>query len=360
MRFTGAALAATLAFAPFGVRGGTAAAQAPTFELAYGAWFADDDTSARVFHAGVTRRLIGPIGWGLGFAHVQDSRDSLSRSLSGGEFSLSAWRDGSGPYVLTSVGLGVRHRGGGTDAFWTAGAGYQVRLLSLFSLGVEARYRMEDTRVRGFWHLDPADRRGVQFAGRIAFGIGTGNGEGGAVPSQTVPSSEVRLPSSGGVGTPESTTPHSPLPALTDPYAIAVASGASEEAARLTASVVETALAAMGSPYQWGGTDANGFDCSGLIQFAYAKHGVLLPRISRDQARMGRATDRDAPGLRPGDILTFSNNGTSQISHVGLYVGGGQFIHSSSTGVKLSSLEAQDGDSRWWRQRWVGARRIVE
>jgi cell wall-associated NlpC family hydrolase len=359
MRIARAALAATLAFAPFVAGAGPAAAQGPTFELTYGAWFADDDTSARVFHAGVTRRLLGPLGWGVGFAHVQDSRDSLSRSLSGGEFSLSLWRDGSGPYVLTSVGLGVRHRGGGTDAFWTAGAGYQVRLLSLFSLGIEARYRMEDTRVRGFWQLDPADRRGVQIAGRIAFGIG-GRREPGAVPSQTGPTSVGGRPASEGDGRTEGTAPRSPLPTATDPYAIAVASGASEEAARLTASVVETALAAMGSPYQWGGTNANGFDCSGLIQFAYAKHGVLLPRISRDQARMGQATDRDVAGLRPGDILAFSNDGTSQVSHVGLYVGGGQFIHSSGTGVKLSGLEADDGDSRWWRQRWVGARRIVE
>jgi cell wall-associated NlpC family hydrolase len=358
MRFTRAALAATLAFASLVVRAGPAAAQAPTFELAYGAWFADDDTSARVFHAGVTRRLIGPVGWGLGFAHVQDSRDSLSRSLSGGEFSLSLWRDGSGPYVLTSVGLGVRHRGGGTDAFWTAGAGYQVRLLSLFSLGVEARYRMEDSRVRGFWQLDPADRRGVQLAGRIAFGIG-GSREPRAAPSQPKPSDVGGVPPSPVGGVTEGSAPSAPLPE-TDPYAIAVASGASEEAARLTASVVETALAAMGSPYQWGGTDANGFDCSGLIQFAYAKHGVLLPRISRGQARMGQATDRDVAGLRPGDILAFSNDGSSQVSHVGLYVGGGQFIHSSSTGVKLSSLGAEDGDGRWWRQRWVGARRIVE
>jgi cell wall-associated NlpC family hydrolase len=125
--------------------------------------------------------------------------------------------------------------------------------------------------------------------------------------------------------------------------------------------VVETALAAMGSPYQWGGTDANGFDCSGLIQFAYAKHGVLLPRMSRDQARMGQAADREVSTLRPGDILAFSEAGTaSRVTHVGLYVGGGQFIHSAGTGVKLSSLDGEDGDSRWWRQRWVGARRIVE
>jgi cell wall-associated NlpC family hydrolase len=151
------------------------------------------------------------------------------------------------------------------------------------------------------------------------------------------------------------------LPASTDPYDIARASGAGEEAARLTASVVETALAAMGSPYQWGGTNANGFDCSGLIQFSYAKHGVLLPRVSRDQARMGQAVTRQVTALRPGDILAFSSAGTSgNVTHVGLYVGNGQFIHSSGTGVKLSQLEAGDGDSRWWRDRWVGARRIVE
>jgi cell wall-associated NlpC family hydrolase len=359
MRPSVPAVTGALALAALLLRAEPAAAQSPTFELAYGFWFADDDTTARVFHAGVNRRLLGPIGWGLGFAHVQDSRDSLSRSLSGGEFSLSFWRDGSGPYLLTSVGLGVRHGGGGTDAFWTAGAGYQVRLLSLFSLGIEARYRMEDTRVRGFWRLDPADRRGVQLAGRIAFGIGAGSGGRNVGPSQVRP--EVGgTPESAPRGSTEGPTANSPLPAETDPYAIAVASGASEEAARLTASVVETALAAMGSPYQWGGTDANGFDCSGLIQFAYAKHGVLLPRVSRDQARMGQAADRDVTTLRPGDILAFSSDGTSRVTHVGLYVGGGQFIHSASTGVKLSSLEGANGDGDWWRQRWVGARRIVE
>src|SRR5512134_445841 len=110
-----------------------ASAQGAMFEVVYGAWFADDDTSARVLHAGLTNRLLGPLGWGVGFAHVQDTRDSLSRSFSGAEFSLSLWRHGSGPYVLASTGFGVRHRGG-TDMFWSAGAGYQVRLLRLFTL----------------------------------------------------------------------------------------------------------------------------------------------------------------------------------------------------------------------------------
>jgi cell wall-associated NlpC family hydrolase len=116
----------------------------------------------------------------------------------------------------------------------------------------------------------------------------------------------------------------------------------------------------MGTPYRWGGTDANGFDCSGLIQYAYGQVGIVLPRTSRDQSRMGSGVDRQVDALRPGDILAFSSDGTSRVTHVGLYVGDGQFIHSSSTGVKLSSLLADDGDSRWWQQRWIAARRIVE
>jgi cell wall-associated NlpC family hydrolase len=139
-----------------------------------------------------------------------------------------------------------------------------------------------------------------------------------------------------------------------------MAGGASEEAARVSASVVETALAVMGAPYQWGGTDANGFDCSGLIQYAYGQHGIVLPRISRDQARMGTAVDRRVAALRPGDVLAFSGDGTSGVTHVGLFVGDGQFLHSASGGVTLSSLMASDGDSRWWQQHWVAARRIVE
>ena len=130
-----------------------------------------------------------------------------------------------------------------------------------------------------------------------------------------------------------------------------------EEAARVAVSVVEKALEAMGTPYRWGGSDANGYDCSGLIQWAYGEHGIVLPRTSRDQARTGTAQDPSITVLLPGDILTFPQG--SGVSHVGLYVGDGQFIHSSSAGVRLSSLVDDDADSRWWQRRWVGVRRIL-
>jgi cell wall-associated NlpC family hydrolase len=128
----------------------------------------------------------------------------------------------------------------------------------------------------------------------------------------------------------------------------------------LADSIIATAADAMGRPYQFGGTGENGagFDCSGLIQYAYAKHGIRLPRRSTDQAREGTKVDRKVALLKPGDLLTFSNRG-GPVTHVGLYLGERRFIHSATRGVQVSTLSAEDPYGRWWYQRWVGARRIV-
>ncbi len=131
-------------------------------------------------------------------------------------------------------------------------------------------------------------------------------------------------------------------------------------AAPVAASVVATALAAMGTPYRWGGSDENGFDCSGLIQYAFAQHGVELPRRSVEQARAGYEVGRDLAALAPGDILTFGENpGRSDpVTHVGLYLGDGRFIHSANGGVQVSVLSQSDTTSNWWFDRWIGARRV--
>src|SRR3989441_6276543 len=123
------------------------------------------------------------------------------------------------------------------------------------------------------------------------------------------------------------------------------------------ADIVRTALAVLGTPYEWGGSAENGFDCSGLIQYAYASHGIRLPRTSRDQATSGAIVTPVIEALQPGDILLFAAQPGGGVTHVGLYVGEQTFIHSSNTGVRLSRLEAQDADGAWWVARWVGARR---
>ena len=112
--------------------------------------------------------------------------------------------------------------------------------------------------------------------------------------------------------------------------------------------VVGVAMQFLGTPYVWGGASPSGFDCSGLIMYAYAQVGVSLPHHAASQYGMGVPVSRDQ--LQPGDLVFFNGLG-----HAGIYIGGGQFIHAPHTGdvVKISSLS----DS-WYAATWVGARRL--
>lgn len=313
-------------------------------DITYGRWWLDG--AAEIYSVAYHHPLFGPFDYGLGGYHLDDSRSALDRTQTGGEVSLGLWRDGSGLYFVASTGLGLRHDDGNLDATWSAGTGYALGFLSYFSVGVELRYRVEDRWVRGFWQLDPSDRRGFTLQGRFAIRTGPTRGRPG--PGRPVPGRPAPTRSNGSYEPP-------PREAIAT---AASAGSTSDEVAQLAVGIVETALEAMGTPYRWGGTDSDGYDCSGLIQYAYGEHGILLPRVSRDQARLGVLVDKEVRALRPGDILVFAVSG-SGVSHVGLYVGDGKFIHSSSTGVRLSSLTATDGDSRYWRERWVAARRLL-
>ena len=128
--------------------------------------------------------------------------------------------------------------------------------------------------------------------------------------------------------------------------------------------MVSAARQAIGKPYLYGGTGKGeaGFDCSGLIQYAYAQQGISLPRVSTAQATAGREVEKSLGALARGDILTFASQpGGSKVSHVGLYLGQGRFIHSSSSkGVMESTLSGTDPNGQWWFVRWVGARRVIE
>ncbi len=313
---------------------GTLIAQETGVELSYGVWWHDD--LSFIYSATVQRPLWGPLEYGFGLEHVDDRRSAPSRTLTGGVVSLGLGRRGGGPYVVGMVGIGVQHRTGDPDALWGIGGGYAAQPLPFLAVGVEGLYRLEDAGFQGFWGLDEADRHGLALRGHVAFKFGRGS------PSPR----------------PERVAP---APTPPSPEALSTAArveGASAAAADVGLAVVQTALANMGAPYRWGGTDGNGFDCSGLIQYAYGEQGILLPRRSRDQAVTGTLVEQSVNSLRPGDILGFAESG-SRVTHVGLYVGDGQFIHSSSTGVRLSSLTAADPYSRWWQDRWVTARRVL-
>ena len=105
--------------------------------------------------------------------------------------------------------------------------------------------------------------------------------------------------------------------------------------------VVGIAMNELGKPYCWGANGPGSFDCSGLTSYVYGQMGVSLPHSSRAQYDCGQHVSRDE--LQAGDLVFFAHGGT--ISHVGVYVGGGNFIHAPSTGdvVKISNLGDHDG-----------------
>jgi cell wall-associated NlpC family hydrolase len=106
------------------------------------------------------------------------------------------------------------------------------------------------------------------------------------------------------------------------------------------AGAIAAAMSQQGVPYRWGGAmPGKGFDCSGLVQYAYAQAGIGLPHSSRMQSQMGMPVPRDQ--LQPGDLIFFY----SPVSHVGIYIGNGQMVHAPTPGdvVKVADIDAMGG-----------------
>ncbi|WP_051341814.1 C40 family peptidase [Pseudonocardia spinosispora] len=150
-------------------------------------------------------------------------------------------------------------------------------------------------------------------------------------------------PSAAVATVPRPTPASTPTPAA-HPVAPAPATGIHPSP---TATVALTsALAVRGTPYVWGGASTRGFDCSGLVQWAYRKAGVALPRTSQQQSRVGVPVSRDQ--LRPGDLVFFY----TPVHHVGIYMGNGQVLNAPQTGdvVRLTPLN---------RMPFHNARRVI-
>jgi cell wall-associated NlpC family hydrolase len=308
-----------LTLAAFLVAASTGAAGAQNFVGQIGHFY--DDGGWTLYRIGMSQPLIGPVDLAFHGDYMARSGDGAG-AFAGAGLDVTAFRTGlQGPYAVAGIGggLGSPHSTSFSSFWgsWSAGAGYDLLPAPFLTFGLEMRWR----------EISLDNRGGLELAAGL--GLRLGGGSGRSAPS--APTSMGR-------------------PAPPESYV----------SSAIADSVVETATGMMGRQYSYGGTgeDGGGVDCSGLIQYAYGRHGVALPRRSSDQALEGRGVPRDPNALRPGDLLTFSSSG-GPVTHVALYIGNGQFIHSATGGVQISLLSPDDPYGRWWYERWVGVRRIV-
>jgi cell wall-associated NlpC family hydrolase len=156
---------------------------------------------------------------------------------------------------------------------------------------------------------------------------------------------EIRVLPPRPVASPEAT-------ATAEPASAPAASAGAPDIVPLGFAVARTAGTLLGLPYREGGALPDGFDCSGLVNYVFARHGVAMPRDVRRQAASGLEVSRGE--IAPGDLVFFATTGSGP-THVGIAVGEGRFIHAPKTGdvVRVESMA-----SAYWDARFVAARRV--
>lgn len=131
------------------------------------------------------------------------------------------------------------------------------------------------------------------------------------------------------------------------------ASGGSSTQGASGSEILAEAQNYLGTPYVNGGASPSGFDCSGFVYYVLKQCGYSPYRTPTDQYKQGSAVDKS--DLKPGDIVFFANTYTSGLSHVGIYTGGGQFIHSPNSHSTVSYSDLTNG---YWAEHYYGARRM--
>lgn len=176
------------------------------------------------------------------------------------------------------------------------------------------------------------------------------------VPAAVAPAAETHAPA---LSIPEATDLLRAIEAQTTPTPVAATSVAPETAAQpgtggRVNELVSNALSYIGVRYRYGGNSPErGFDCSGLVRWVYNRTwGVMLPRRASEIASVG--TDIPKDQLKPGDLVFF-NTLRRTFSHVGIYLGDGQFLHAPRSGGKV---RVEKLDEAYWAKRWNGARRL--
>jgi cell wall-associated NlpC family hydrolase len=126
----------------------------------------------------------------------------------------------------------------------------------------------------------------------------------------------------------------------------------------LTLKILESAYSYLGTPYRWGGTTPDGFDCSGFVRHVFRENGIQLSRSSRQQAQEGKPVPLS--DLKPGDLIFFNMHHRKHywIDHVGLYVGNGQFIHATSS--RSREIRVEELESKHYLPKVVKTRRVLD
>lgn len=127
---------------------------------------------------------------------------------------------------------------------------------------------------------------------------------------------------------------------------------AEESGPSLASLAADHALAMIGKPYRYGGNTPKGFDCSGLVQYSYARVGVKLPQGTRNLLQVSQPISRK--NLKRGDLVFFTQEG-KRSSHVALYLGDDRFVHSPSSGKKV---HVAGFDDAYWQRHFTEARRL--
>jgi murein DD-endopeptidase len=134
------------------------------------------------------------------------------------------------------------------------------------------------------------------------------------------------------------------------PAAVPAADSAPSESGT---AIAAAAAELIGTPYEFGGADVGGFDCSGLALYLYERAGIAIPRTAAEQQHAAQAVP--LTGLAPGDLVFFRMRG-HRVDHVGIYIGGGRFVHAPHEGVAVSSAELGNG---YYARHLAGAGRFV-
>jgi cell wall-associated NlpC family hydrolase len=139
----------------------------------------------------------------------------------------------------------------------------------------------------------------------------------------------------------------------------ATTAGSSTRATASASRVLATGDRYLGTRYRYGGeSPGTGFDGSGFVQYVYARHGIELPRTSREQATAGTRVSGGVAGLRPGDLMLFASAGT-RVDHVAIYAGNGRMLHSSASGRGVGYDDLSSPRGEWFMARHVVSRRVL-